>query len=89
MRSPTLGMIPGLSRSEFPREFGLGIFEQTCRNRANELSIAKMYDDGQIKVPIYLSIGQEHIPASIAAVSKDFLIFAQHRAHSWFLSFVL
>jgi len=46
-----------------------------------------MYDTGKLKIPIYLSIGQEHIPAAIAAVSKDFLVFTQHRCHSYFLSF--
>ena len=38
-------------------------------------------------MPIYLSLGQEHIPAAIASVTTDFLIFAQHRAHSYYLSF--
>jgi len=86
MRSPTLGLIPGLSE-KFSTDFSLGMFEQTCKNRAFELEVAKELDEGRLKIPTYLSIGQEHIPAAIAQVSKDFLIFAQHRCHSYFLSF--
>lgn len=37
--------------------------------------------------PFYLSIGTEHIPAAIADVSRDWLVFPQHRCHSWLLSF--
>ena len=86
MRSPTLGLIPGLSE-KFSKDFSLGMFEQTCKNRAFELAVAKAYDEGTIKCPLYLSLGQEHIPAAIAQVNKNFLIFAQHRAHSYYLSF--
>ena len=45
-----------------------------------------------IKIPIYLSAGQEFISASLATIISDFckvkpLIFAQHRCHSTYLSF--
>jgi TPP-dependent pyruvate/acetoin dehydrogenase alpha subunit len=40
-----------------------------------------------MKLPIYLSVGSEHIPAAVSTVSRDFLIFTQHRCHSWYLSF--
>ena len=45
-----------------------------------------------IKIPIYLSAGQEFISATLATLIKDFkkikpLIFAQHRCHSTYLSF--
>jgi len=56
-------------------------------NRYFEFETAKAYNSGLMKAPIYLSVGQEHIPAAIASVSKDFLIFAQHRGHSHYLSF--
>src|SRR3990167_9609629 len=41
------------------------------------------------KFPIYLSAGQEFIPATLAYYlrEKKPLIFAQHRAHSTYLSF--
>jgi TPP-dependent pyruvate/acetoin dehydrogenase alpha subunit len=65
----------------------LRIFKQTCINRFFELEVARAYDDKLIKSPIYLSVGTEHIPATIAEVKKDWAIFAQHRAHSYALSF--
>ena len=83
MRSPNLGLVP----LEKDLKFSLHMWLQACANRAFELEVARLYDAGELKIPIYLSIGQEHIPAAIAAVSKDFLIFAQHRAHSYYLSF--
>ncbi len=85
-RGPDLGLIPGLPW-RFSVERTLSIFQQTCRNRYFEFEAAKFYNTGVMKMPIYLSVGQEHIPASIASVSKDFLIFAQHRGHSYYLSF--
>lgn len=85
-RGPYLGMIPEIS-ALFPKEQSLAIFKQTCLNRYFEFETAKVYNTGVIKMPIYLSAGQEHIPAAIASVSKDFLIFAQHRGHSYYLSF--
>lgn len=63
------------------------IFELTCRNRYFELEVAKAIQNKQIKLPTYLSLGEEHIPAAIAVAKKDWLIFPQHRCHSYFLSF--
>ena len=79
----TLGMIP----VEKELTFSLAMWAQTRMNRAFELRLAEFYDLGNIKFPIYLSIGQEHIPAAIATVSHNFKIFAQHRCHSYYLSF--
>lgn len=85
-RGPFLGAIPGLAHRS-PREKTLALFRQICLNRYFEFETAKVYTAGAIKMPIYLSVGQEQIPAAIASVSRDFLIFAQHRAHSYYLSF--
>lgn len=63
------------------------MFERTCFNHYFEIETARVYDTGIIKMPVYLSLGQEHISASIATVSTGFMIFAQHRAHSYYLSF--
>jgi len=86
MRSPTLGLIPEVSKMH-TTEFSRNMWEQTRRNRTFELQLARVFDRGNLKIPIYLSIGQEHISAAIASVSKDFLVFTQHRCHSYFLSF--
>lgn len=85
-RAPDLGLIPGLPR-KFPASASLEIWRRTCLNRAFELEAARVFDTGVIKAPIYLSVGQEHVPAAIATVTTDLLIFAQHRGHSYYLSF--
>ncbi|MDP3921277.1 MAG: thiamine pyrophosphate-dependent enzyme [Candidatus Omnitrophota bacterium] len=85
-RGPELGLIKGLSKS-FSVPKTLDIFRQTCINRYFEIEAAKAYDKKLMKMPIYLSVGQEHIPAAIATVATDFMIFAQHRCHSYYLSF--
>ncbi len=86
MRHHNLGAIPGLPE-RFSREETLSLFRKTCFSRSFELKLAEVYKTGQIKAPIYLSVGQEHIPAAISVVTTEFLIFAQHRAHSYYLSF--
>ena len=86
VRSPDFGAIPGL-RSRIDVAVMRGVFEQTAFNRAFEFEVARAFDQKLMKAPIYLSVGQEHIPAAIAAVHKSWLIFAQHRAHSYYLSF--
>lgn len=85
-RSPALGTIPGLAK-KFPREWNLEMFRKTCVNRYFEQEAARIHNTGVMKLPIYLSSGSEHVPAAIATVTRDFLFFAQHRCHSWYLSF--
>jgi TPP-dependent pyruvate/acetoin dehydrogenase alpha subunit len=62
------------------------IFRRTCFNRYFELKVAEFHKQKLIKIPFYLSVGGEHIPP---AMSVEFHgpIFAQHRCHSWYLSF--
>src|SRR5438876_373631 len=81
-----IGLLPGLNE-RIPNETALAIFRQACLNRAFEMETARVHQAGAIKMPVYLSVGQEIVPAAISAVSKEFLIFAQHRAHSYYLSF--
>jgi pyruvate dehydrogenase E1 component alpha subunit len=71
-----------LSESE-----ALSIFRQTCFNRYFEFECANAANAKRIRAPIYLSVGQEHIPAALALVFPGIRIFAQHRAHSYYLSF--
>lgn len=65
----------------------IDIYRQAYFNRQFELKVVEAHKKGLIKSPIYLSIGTEHIPAAIADVSRDWLVFPQHRCHSWLLSF--
>ena len=85
-RGVDLGMVPGIAR-KYSASTSLEIFRKTCFNRYFELEVARVHNTGIMKIPIYLSLGQEHIPAAISAVTTEFLIFAQHRAHSYYLSF--
>lgn len=63
------------------------MYRQICFNRYFELNVADAIKARSVQVPAYLSVGQEHIPAAIAQVFEQPLIFAQHRAHSYYLSF--
>ena len=61
-----------------------------CRNF--ELNIFDAIKNKIIKIPVYLSGGQEYISAALSTIiKKDLrikpLIFAQHRCHSTYLSF--
>lgn len=85
-RTPAFGLISDVANT-FSKDYARKLFAQTCFNRFFEFEVKKAYDRGLMKLPIYLSVGQEHIPAAIASVFADCLIFAQHRAHSVYLSF--
>jgi acetoin:2,6-dichlorophenolindophenol oxidoreductase subunit alpha len=85
-RSATFGIVEGLAAT-FSDEYALGMFRQTCFNRYFEYEAKRVHDRGLMKLPIYLSVGQEHIPVAIARAYPDCLIFAQHRAHSVYLSY--
>ena len=85
-RSASLGVFEHLEKTLSKKEV-LSIYRKTCRNKYFEKQVAKAYDEGKIKMPIYLSVGSEHVPASISEVNKEFMVFAQHRAHSYYMSF--
>ena len=86
VRSSSLGMFEGVESSLSEKDI-LSVYRATCRNKYFEKEVVKAFDRGEIKMPIYLSVGSEHVPAAISQVSKEFMIFAQHRAHSYYMSF--
>ena len=57
------------------------IFRKMCYSRYFELEIVEAHKAKLITCPIYLSIGQEAIPATLSELTNGFTIFAQHRAH--------
>lgn len=67
------------------------IFKKTSKNRNFEQSVFQYVKNKKIKLPTYLSAGQETISASLAQICKTKkikpLIFGQHRCHSIYLSF--
>jgi TPP-dependent pyruvate/acetoin dehydrogenase alpha subunit len=54
-----------------------------------EKQILYLQENDQLNIPVYLGMGQEFIAATISAHFKSFqpAIFAQHRAHSYFVAF--
>jgi len=85
-RSASLGIFSGVS-SSLSEAQTVAMYRQVCFNREFEFKVFEALKTKKISTPAYLSVGQEHIPASIAQVFPRPMIFAQHRAHSYFLSF--
>ena len=70
----------------------LEIFKLASLCRNFELNTFQAIKSKKINIPVYLSAGQEYIPATLATIIKKNLrikplIFAQHRCHSIYLSF--
>jgi TPP-dependent pyruvate/acetoin dehydrogenase alpha subunit len=68
------------------------IVHEAYENRCFELEVAKALRSGLARPPIYLSVGTEHIPVVLKnslyeAGVKDYVVFPQHRCHSYFLTF--
>ncbi len=67
------------------------IYEKAALCRAFEAECEQRIKSGDIRCPVYLSTGQEYVPATVAAWCEDHgvqpQIFVQHRAHSIYLAF--
>ena len=65
------------------------IFRKASLCRAFEEEVYRRVQDKTIKIPVYLSAGQEYTSATLATYleSIDKQIFIQHRGHSTYLSF--
>tara|TARA_Y100000034_G_scaffold20722_2_gene23738 strand:- start:10557 stop:11468 length:912 start_codon:yes stop_codon:yes gene_type:complete len=85
MRSKHLGIIRE-AYDEFSEDQTLKMFEKMCDIRHFEENVKKAFNEGLIKMPFYLSIGQEAIPAALSMVYKKPAIFGQHRAHGYYLA---
>jgi len=64
----------------------VAIWRQWMFNFGFELATAQALREKRIYVPTYLSFGSEHVPVSLFRVLGNYHLFAQHRAHSYFLS---
>ncbi len=65
----------------------LSVFKKMCLSRQFELWTKKAFEQKLIRVPIYLSLGHESVSASLAVAFPKPYIFAQHRAHGWYLAY--
>ena len=67
------------------------VFEKASLARNFEEEVIANVKNKKIKIPVYVSAGQEFIASSIAAICKSKkikpLIFGQHRCHSTYLTF--
>ena len=65
------------------------IFRKASLCRAFEEEVYRQVENKTIKIPVYLSAGQEYTSATLATYleSIDKQIFIQHRGHSTYLSF--
>lgn len=100
MRSKDCGIIPGVGK-EASKEASLEMFKRMCYSRYFELQVKRVFDQGLIKMPIYLSMGQESLSSALsiafpnsssefpthAGIRRCEAIFAQHRCHDIYLSY--
>ena len=64
----------------------LEVWRRACLIHHFELAVCRAADAGHIKCPIYSSLGQEFIPATVSLLCDGMPLFAQHRCHGWFLA---
>ena len=77
-----------MARTSLTDSIRQSIFTTAARSRAFEEKVFDLIKQGQFKYPLYLSAGEEYIPATLSEYfSCTIPIFAQHRAHSTYLSF--
>lgn len=88
MRAVDYGVISGLSE-KFSREENISLFEKMCAIRAFEYNVADVFEADFEKMPVYLSVGSEAVASALALSygKKNPSIFAQHRAHSYYIAF--
>ncbi|MDA7653350.1 thiamine pyrophosphate-dependent enzyme [bacterium] len=85
-RSCEHGWVPE-ALSALTEQQALSIYRQIVYNREFELQVAEALSDKKITTPTYLAVGQEHIAATLAHTFPKPMVFAQHRAHPYYLSF--
>jgi pyruvate dehydrogenase E1 component alpha subunit len=86
MRSSTCN-VPENIAGKFSSETSLTMFERMCLVRNFEQGAIAAMEKDELTYQVYLSTGQESVAAALSLVVRDYLIFAQHRAHDIFLTF--
>lgn len=86
MRSHDFGIIENISRT-FSSEISRELFRKICVARNFETKVKEAFDKGFIKMPIYLSFGQEAVSAALSLSFPRVSLFAQHRCHDLYLSY--
>ena len=86
MRSETFGVRPDIPFT-FPEERSLEMFRRVCASRFFDLEVVRAVETGRVIYPVYLSLGQETVSAALSSVLSGYMLFTQHRGHSYYLSF--
>lgn len=85
-RSPDFNIIKDAINQIEPK-IVLSVFRKACEIVYFEQNVQTAIKTLSPKLPIYLSLGQEFIPAAISEVFKNNPFFAQHRCHGWYLAY--
>ena len=86
MRSPYFNVNKDLA-AKADKQLSLALFRKMCLVRYFEAGIIDAIDTKKITYPVYLSSGQESLAAALSLKVRDYMIFAQHRAHDVYLTF--
>lgn len=84
MKRSEVGLLPERP-GRIPADPALRIFAKAALCRAFELKTAEVFKQGLIRVPIYLSVGQEMVAAVVSEAFAGCRIFGQHRAHAHYI----
>jgi len=76
-----------LEEDSFKKGKKIDVYKKMYEIREFEKQVKKSFDVDAIKCPVYLSVGQESISATISEFFKPNYIFTQHRNHSMYIAF--
>lgn len=68
------------------KETTLSIFRDICRCRFFDLEVVKAVQQRRVSYQVYLSLGQEAVPAALAPAVRGYTVFTQHRCHAYYLA---
>lgn len=86
MRSKDLGVIKDIAKKTV-EDTSLEMFRRMCLVRHFEQGVLNAGRDKFLTYQVYLSSGQEAIPAAVSLAIPNFMIFTQHRCHGTYLSY--
>jgi len=73
--------------SDFPEDYYINALERMKLIRRSEEVLGENVENGNIKCPCHLSIGQEAIPVGISKfLTRNDYVFGNHRSHGHYLS---
>lgn len=67
-------------------DVALRIYQRIVRARELDLHVIQAVEEKRVIAPVYLSLGQEAVAATLAEFIRGEMIFTQHRSHDLYLS---